>query len=102
MILGQLRMRARQAKNAPLAAATTTSAILTIFDQVVRPSRLALGKKFFWIWFIYALEGIVLALQFFFDKVPHLKHPNVYVCIVDFLCFNHQCSLGLDVNGNFY
>ena len=42
------------------------AAILTIFDQVVRPSRLALGKKFFWIWFIYALEGIVLASQFFF------------------------------------
>ena len=43
-----------------------------------RPSRLVLGKKFFWIWFIYALEGIVLALQFFFDKVSHLKHPNVH------------------------
>ena len=41
-----------------------------------RPSRLVLGKKFFWIWFIYALKGIVLALQFFFDKVSHLKHPT--------------------------
>ena len=42
-----------------------------------RPSRLVLGKKFFWIWFIYALEGIVLASQFFFfDKVSHLKHPS--------------------------
>ena len=25
---------------------------------------------------MYALEGIVLALQFFFDKVSHLKHPS--------------------------
>ena len=49
-----------------------------IFDQVGRPSRLVLGKKFFWIWFIYALEGIVLASQFFFDKVSHLKHPSVH------------------------
>ena len=40
--------------------------VVTFFDQVARPSRLVLGKKFFWIWFIYALEGIVLALQFFF------------------------------------
>ena len=25
---------------------------------------------------MYVLEGIVLALQFFFDKVSHLKHPS--------------------------
>merc|ERR1712004_647952 len=52
-----------------------------IFDQVGRPSRLVLGKKFFWIWFIYALEGIVLALQFFFLTKSHLKHPNVYTSL---------------------
>ena len=68
--------------------------ILTIFDQVVWPSRLVLGKKFFWIWFVYALEGIVLAWQFFFDKVSHLKHPSdqqlpallLYIYVVK-LCF---------------
>ena len=46
-----------------------------IFDQVGRPSRLVLGKKFFWIWFIYALEGIVLALQFFFWQSVTFETP---------------------------
>ena len=39
------------------------AAILTIFDQVVKPSRLVLGKKFFQ---ICTREGCVLVLHLFF------------------------------------
>ena len=57
-----------------------------IFDQVGRPSRLVLGKKFFWIWFIYALEGIVLASQFFFLTKCHIWNTLIFTassCVVD-------------------
>ena len=49
---------------------------MTIFDQVVRPSRLVLGKKFFQICFIYTREGCALVLHLFFYKVSFMKHPN--------------------------
>ena len=39
---------------------------------MVWPSRLVLGKKFFWIWFIYTLEGCVLVLHFFILTKCHL------------------------------
>ena len=38
---------------------------MAFFDQVARPSRLVLGKKFFHIWFIYTHEGCVLVLHLF-------------------------------------
>ena len=38
--------------------------------KVLGPSRVELEKKFFWIWFIYTLEGYVLGCTyFFFEKV---------------------------------
>ena len=36
-----------------------------------------LEKKFFWIWFIYTLEGYVLGCTYFFLQSVFLKHPNV-------------------------
>ena len=63
--------------------------ILTIFDQVVWPSRLVLGKKFFWIWFIYALEGIVLAWQFFLTTFP-IWNTLVYTFCVSY--FKDTCG----------
>ena len=39
---------------------------MAFFDQVARPSRLVLGKKFFHIWFIYTREGCILVLHLFF------------------------------------
>ena len=51
----------------------------TIFDYVVRPSRLVLGKKFFWIWFIYTLEGCVLVLHYFILTKCHLWNTLVTV-----------------------
>ena len=51
---------------------------VAFFDQVARPSRLVLGKKFFHIWFIYTREGCVLVLHLlFFCKVSFMKHPSV-------------------------
>ena len=60
-----------------------------IFDQVGRPSRLVLGKKFFWIWFIYALEGIVLAWQFFLTTFP-IWNTLVYTFCVSY--FKDTCG----------
>ena len=48
---------------------------------MVQPSRLVLGGKFFWILFIYAVERIVVALQFFVDKVSPLEHPIAHTYI---------------------
>ena len=45
---------------------------MTFFDQVARPSRLVLGKKFFHIWFTYTREGCVLVLHLFFFAKCHL------------------------------
>ena len=39
---------------------------------MVWPSRLVLEKKFFWIWFIYTLEGCALVLHFFILTKCHL------------------------------
>ena len=44
---------------------------------MVWPSRLVLGKKFFWIWFIYTLEGCVLVLHFFILTKCHLWNTLV-------------------------
>ena len=93
----------------PLSFAAAT--ILTIFDQVVRPSRLVLGKKFFQIWFIYTHEGCVLVLHFFsFTKChfetsccpsswPHPHHPHgltpispVTLSLLHLLLFIHYLS----------
>ena len=45
---------------------------VAFFDQVARPTRLVLGKKFFHIWFIYTREGCVLVLHLFFFAKCHL------------------------------
>ena len=50
------------------------------FFLVIWPSRLVIGKKFFWIWFIYTLEGCVLVLHFFILTKCHLW--NTLVCTV--------------------
>ena len=67
--------------------------ILTIFDQVVWPSRLVLGKKFFWIWFIYALEGIVLASQFFFLTKCHIWNTLAYMLLSITKSLLHQSPI---------
>ena len=56
--------------------------ILAFFDQVARPSRLVLGKKFFHIWFIYTREGCVLVLHLFFLQSVIYETPY---CAVIFL-----------------
>ena len=45
---------------------------------MVWPSRLVLGKKFFWIWFIYILEGCVLVLHFFILTKCHLWNTLMF------------------------
>ena len=67
---------------------------VAFFDQVARPSRLVLGKKFFHIWFIYTREGCVLVLHLFFIAKCNLWNTlvyndkiqkDIYHCIVGFL-----------------
>ena len=49
-----------------------------IFDYVVRPSRVVLRKKFFWICFIHP-RGVRTGIALFhFDKVSFMKHPNAH------------------------
>ena len=56
--------------------ATNRDPWVTFFDQVARPSRLVLGKKFFQIWFIYTPEGCVLVLHYFFLQSVTYETPQ--------------------------
>ena len=50
-----------------------------IFDQVVRPSRLVLGKKIFQIWFIYTPEGCVLLWTYLFPTKCLLRNTLMLI-----------------------
>ena len=66
---------------------------VAFFDQVARPSRLVLGKKFFHIWFIYTREGCILVLHLFFCcKVSFMKHPSVDVAQFCDQHFGRNCT----------
>ena len=67
---------------------------VAFFDQVARPSRLVLGKKFFHIWLIYTREGCVLVLHLFFFAKCHLWNTLVpIVCIHWLLLFFGRLDL---------
>ena len=73
---------------------------------MVGPSRVELEKKFFWIWFIYTLDGYVLGCTYLFFKVYFLNtlvniltNINVHVFVFQQTCL--QMPGKIEVNQKF-